>query len=129
MSIIYPTVGDVKVIHDDEIDESKGSHGLGDAELLQSAVLRPRQTFSGVELYPDLPSKAAALFESLICNHPFVDGNKRTAVAVVETFLDVNGAEFGPSDDEFERFTLGVAGGDYRTEEIAAWFRSHTMTE
>lgn len=129
MSIIYPTVGDVVAIHDDEVDESGGSHGLRDAELLESAVLRPRQTFSSVELYPDLPSKAAALFESLVCNHPFVDGNKRTAVAIVETFLDVNGAEFGPSDDEFERFTLGVAGGDYRIEEIAAWFRAHTATE
>ncbi len=87
-SIIYPTVGDVRAIHDDEIDQSGGSHGLRDAELLESAVLRPRQYFAGVELYPDLPTKAAALFESLIGNHPSVDGNKRTAVAVVETFLE-----------------------------------------
>ena len=129
MPIIYPTVGDVKAIHDDEVDASGGSHGLRDAELLESAVLRARQTFSGVELYPDLPSKAAALFESLVGNHPFVDGNKRTGVAVVETFLEVNGASFGPSDDEFERFTLTVAAGDYRTEEIAAWFRAHTAAE
>ena len=77
---------------------------------------------------PDFPTKAA-LFESLICNHPFIDGNKRTAVAVAETFLDVNGVEFGPSDDEFERFTLGVAKSEYETEEIAAWFRAHTATE
>ena len=128
MPIIYPTVGDVKAIHDDELDESGGGHGLRDLELLESAVIRPRQIFAGVDLYPDLPTKAAALFESLVCNHPFVDGNKRTAVAVVEAFLEVNGVEFGPSDDEFERFTIGVAKSNYKTEEIAAWFRAHTMT-
>ena len=62
--------------------------GLRDTDVLEAAVLRPRQTFEGDDLYPDLPIKAAALFESLICNHPFVDGNKRTAVVVAASFFD-----------------------------------------
>jgi death on curing protein len=127
VSFIYPTIADVQAIHDIEIGTSGGSHGLRDADLLSSAVMRPRQTFAGVDLYPDLPTKAAALFDSLICNHPFVDGNKRTAVAVAETFLLVNGADLGCSDIEFEQFTLGVARGEYIMEEIAAWFRAHTL--
>ena len=127
--VIYPTVSDVKAIHDEEVGESGGIHGLRDIELLESAVFRPQQTFQGVDLYPDFSSKAGALFESLICNHAFVDGNKRTAVVATETFLELNGVEFGPTDDEFERFTLGVARGEYETEEIAAWFRSFTVSK
>ena len=76
MRVEYPTVADVQAIHDDELEISGGSPGIRDHGALTSAVMRPRQTFGGDELYPDVPTKAAALFESLICNHPFVDGNK-----------------------------------------------------
>lgn len=127
MSIHYPTVADVKAAHQLEIEESGGSEGLRDADALEAAVLRPRQTFGGNDLYPDLPTKAAALFESLICNHPFVDGNKRTAVAVAETFLEANGARLGVTNTQLVQFAVGVGSGGYDTDTITEWFQANTV--
>lgn len=75
------------------IDKTGGSHGVRDLGLLESAVMRPKATFGGEELYSDVFSKAAALMHSLIRNHPFVDGNKRTGIAAAGLFLAQNGVQ------------------------------------
>ncbi len=75
----YLSAEQVLFIHSRLIDETGGSHGIRDTGLLQAAVERPKATFGGKDLYPDIFYKAAALLESLIKNHPFIDGNKRTA--------------------------------------------------
>lgn len=91
------------MLHRLVLDQSGGATGLRDLGALESAVGQPRQSFGGVDLYPHLPSKAAALGFSLIQNHPFVDGNKRVGHAALETFLQLNGAELSASVDEAER--------------------------
>ncbi len=82
----YLTAEQVLFLHARLIEETGGSHGIRDVGLLQSAVARPRATFEGEDLYPDVCSKAAALMHSLINNHPFVDGNKRTGTAALKSF-------------------------------------------
>ncbi|MQB01340.1 MAG: type II toxin-antitoxin system death-on-curing family toxin [Actinobacteria bacterium] len=84
----YLSVGDVARIHEQELQEAEPIFDFG---LLESAVMRPQQTVGGQDAYPTLHVKAAALMHSLIRNHPFVDGNKRTAVIAVGTFYLLNG--------------------------------------
>lgn len=83
----YLTAGDVLRIHEAEVS----SRPIVDVGLLESAVLRPMETVGGRDAYPDVHAKAAALFHSLIRNHPFVDGNKRTAVLSLVVFYNLNG--------------------------------------
>lgn len=85
----YLTVQDVLAIHDRQISVFGGSHGVRDAGLLEAAIARPQTGY-----YNDLVQEAAAMWESLSQNHPFVDGNKRTALASVHIFLGLNGLRF-----------------------------------
>ena len=80
-------------------------------------------TFGGEDLYADLASKAAALMHSLVANHPFVDGNKRTGVAAAELFLVFNEFRLAASDQELEDLTQAVARGELDAESLAIWFR------
>ena len=73
------SIAEVEKIHDILIEKFGGLKGIRDHGILDSAINRPYQTFDGKDLYPDPVDKAAAIFESIISNHPFVDGNKRTA--------------------------------------------------
>lgn len=91
MSITYPTIDEVIALHDYAIQRFGGSFGLADRGKLEASTAAPMQTFSGAELYPDLWNKAAILFFLLIKNHPFLDGNKRTALYVLLRFLEING--------------------------------------
>jgi death-on-curing protein len=84
----YLTVEEVLEINAEVIG---GGHALRDLGLLESAVARPQASAFGADAYPDLASKAAALLHSLVLNHAFVDGNKRTAVLSTLVFLDLNG--------------------------------------
>lgn len=81
-------------------------------------------TFGGQDLYPCLPTKAAALGFSLICNHPFIDGNKRIGHLAMEMFLVLNGHELDAGVDEQERIILGLAAGEVSREELVGWVRS-----
>ncbi|MBC7084555.1 MAG: type II toxin-antitoxin system death-on-curing family toxin [Firmicutes bacterium] len=112
----YLTVREVLFIHLWAIDfyfaypeSCKENRGISEPELLDSAVALPAQTFGGQELYGDLFWKAAALFRSIIKNHAFVDGNKRTAVLALLVFLDLNGYRLECSDDDAIAFALRVA--------------------
>jgi death-on-curing protein len=82
-------------------------------------------SFDGSELYPTLIEKAAALGFSLICNNPFVDGNKRVGHATIEVFLMLNGFELVASIDESERTILAVASGQWSREQLIAWVRNN----
>jgi len=124
---LYLSVEQLLRLHAAQISRFGGSAGLRDRGLLESAAARPAMTFDGEDLYPDLAAKAAALLHSLAMNHPFVDGNKRVAAAAAELFLAVNGAELPASDEELERLTMGVAGGELEVEALTIWMRQHTV--
>lgn len=120
------TVRQVLFIQARLVAETGGSYGLRELGLLESACARPFATFDGVDLYPDLFAKAAALMHSLINNHPFVDGNKRVGVTAALLFLRMNGVEVRPEPAELVRFTLEVAKGRETVESIVRWLRSQT---
>jgi death on curing protein len=123
---IYLTAEQILFIHYRLVSETGGEHSLRDLGLLESAVARPRQTFGNEELYPDIFEKAAALMESLVNNHPFIDGNKRTGIACTVLFLRQNGITFSAKNSELEKFTLRVASSKIKRSEIAVWLKKHT---
>ena len=118
----YLTPQEVLFIHARLIATTGGEHGIRDLGLLESAVARPQATFDGADLYPDLFLKTAALMESLSQNHPFVDGNKRTAITAAAMFLQLNGFRLRTTNAEMERFTMMVVGERPSLNGIAAWF-------
>ena len=123
---VFLTAQHVLFIHARLIDETGGEHGIRDLGLLQSAVARPRATFDDAELYPDLFQKAAALMQSLSQNHPFLDGNKRTALTAAVIFLRQNGFRLQATNQAVEAFALMVANEGPPFDDIAAWFRDNT---
>mgnify|MGYP001559292244 FL=1 len=125
----YLTAEQVLFIHSRVIDETGGAHGVRDIGLLQSAVSRPQATFSGNDLYPDIISKAAALMESLARNHPFLDGNKRTAISATGVFLALNGLRLEATQKELELFAVNMAVGKLSSDEAATWLKKHVIRE
>lgn len=123
---IYLTLDVVLAIHDDMVNQYGGSHGIRDLGLIQSAIARPQATFSGVDLYPTIIDKGAALFHSLLFNHAFLDGNKRTSIVTTARFLFVNGYALEASTEDFVAFPLRVENEHWDIERIAAWFAEHT---
>ncbi len=109
--LIFVSVSDAVMIHRRLVEEFGGDSGLRDRGLLESALAMPKAMFGGDYLHVDLPSMAAAYHYHLCANHPFVDGNKRVAVAVAEVFLRANGLQLDATDDEIVELTLGVASG------------------
>lgn len=124
--IRYLTLIEVLELHRRILEQSGGALGIRDMGLLESAIAQPRMTFGGEDLYPSLLEKAAALGFSLIMNHPFVDGNKRTGHATTETFLILNGLEINGSVDEQEHIVLAIASGELGREAFVEWLRQHT---
>jgi death on curing protein len=124
----YLTQDEVLELHQAVIEQSGGSSGIRELGTLQSAVAQPRMTFAGVDLYPTIEEKGAALGFSLIGNHPFVDGNKRIGHAAMETFFLLNGREIRATLDEAERLILGVAAGEIPRNDLVCWLRSHTVS-
>jgi death-on-curing protein len=121
----YLTLPEALTLHDQVMAQSGGAVGVFSLPALESALAQPRMTFGGEDLYPTLVEKAAALGHSLIANHPFVDGNKRTGHAAMEVFLMMNGLEIQASVDEQERVILQVAAGEMKREEFTEWLREH----
>ena len=122
----YLTAEQVLFLHARLITETGGSHGLHDLGLLQSAIARPQASFEGMNLYPDLFTQAAALLDSLARNHPFVDGNKRTAIAAVALFLRCNGHVLTATNDGVLTFTLSVARGEVTLADMTDWLCLHS---
>lgn len=123
----YLTIEEVLLLHARLIQRTGGSGGMRDMGLLESALARPRATYEGQDLYPDLWNKAAPLMQSLIRNHPFVDGNKRAAFTATGLFLELNGYMLTASNDEAARFALRTAVGEVDAEAIAAWLQDHSQ--
>ena len=123
---VYLTAEQVLFVHYRLVSETGGEHGVRDLGLLESAVARPQATFDRNELYPDIVEKAGALMESLINNHPFVDGNKRTGIACAVLFLQQNGMSFSARNAELEEFTLRVASSRAGRAEIMEWLKKHS---
>ena len=123
----YLTPQEVLFIHARLIATTGGEHGIRDLGLLESAVARPQATFDGADLYPELFLKTAALMESLSQNHPFVDGNKRTAITAAAMFLQLNGFRLQITNAEMERFTMMVVGERPSLESIATWFETNSQ--
>jgi death-on-curing protein len=113
----YLTVIDVLAIHHDQIERYGGSHGIRDAGLLESALHRPKSGY-----YPDLIAESAALWESLSHNHPFIDGNKRTAFACAYTFLAINGLRLRAPAVVTEAFLVKLyESGGLTKDRLEAW--------
>ena len=123
--VVHLTLDVALAIHDDMIERYGGSHGIRDLGLIQSALARPQASFGGEDLYPTILDKAAALFHSLIFNHAFMDGNKRTSITATARFLYVNGYELIAEKEEFVAFPLRVENKHLSLEEIAGWLEGH----
>jgi death-on-curing protein len=121
-------VKEVEEIHKILIDNFGGSHGLRDLGGLESALARPFQTFENQELYPTIILKAAALLESILVNHPFIDGNKRTGYTLLRLFLLSNGLDIDASQDDRYEFIISATTGKKDFEGIVEWLTSHTFT-
>jgi len=121
----YLTLAEVVELHELVLQATRGAAGVRDLGGLESALAQPKATFEGRDLHQTLVEKAAALGFSLVQNHPFVDGNKRTAHAAMETFLVLNGSEIVASVDEQERVMTDVAAGRLPREKLLAWLRDH----
>jgi death-on-curing protein len=112
--------------HSRQVAEHGGSDGICDEGLLESALNKPRNVFT-YEDDCDLPRLAASYAFGIERNHPFIDGNKRTALVVAEGFLRINGLRVISAPEEKYATYLGLAAGEVSEEELAAWFRTHTQ--
>lgn len=119
----------VLALHDRVLAEHGGSSGLRDEGLLESALARPQQLHAYGDPQPDLADLAATLAYGIARNHPFVDGNKRTAHASYRTFLELNGAKLIATAEDKYLSILGLAEGTLKLEEFSAWLRTHVMLE
>jgi death on curing protein len=120
---VYLTVAEVIAIHHHQIEEYGGSHGLRDQGALEAAVFRPQTGY-----YNDLSEEAAALFESLVNNHAFLDGNKRVGFAAMHTFLLMNGFDLNlTSLAAFEFMIKSMEDGKFRFVLIHEWIAGHIV--
>jgi death-on-curing protein len=113
----------VLAIHDRQLAEHGGTAGVRDEGLLESALARPQQLHAYGNPAPGLPDLAAALAYGIARNHPFLDGNKRTAAVACETFLELNGATLEASDLELYPLYMALAEGKLGERDFAAWLR------
>src|ERR1700688_676892 len=121
----YLTVAEVLAFHADLIERYGGSHGVRDQGLLEAALYRPQTGY-----YADLIEEAAALWESLGQNHPFIDGNKRTAFAATYTFLAINGARLTANAQQTYVFVAALyEANQFNFNKLVPWLRSHVSPD
>ena len=120
------SVSQAEQIHKILIDSFGGSHRTRDSGALASALLRPFQTFDGKELYSSANEKAAALIESILINHPFIDGNKRIGYVLLRVFLLENNFDITATEDEKYNFIISIASGELKFEQILMWLEKNT---
>ncbi len=122
----YLELEEILRLHFQIIEDFGGSHGVRDEGRLQSVVEAPKQEIYGVEQYPGLFDKAAVYLRNIIGDHPFSDGNKRTAVTVAGIFLMRNTCKLNATPKEFEDFAVQVATEHLDISIIAAWLEAHS---
>lgn len=127
MGIDFLRVDEVLLIHQDQIERYGGAEGVREPNLLISAVQTPQATFDGTYLHRDLFEMAAAYLYHIARNHPFLDGNKRTATAAAIVFLDFNGVEIDIPDGVVVELVLAVASGSADKAIIAQTLRKHAV--
>ena len=121
----FITADEVVMMHEILIQKFGGSRGLRDRNQLEAALLRPQSGY-----YPDMINQAAALFESLLMNHPFVDGNKRVAFAVADVFLRLNGYRLKTRSREAYSMILGfLENTSLQTQDIDHWLRAIVVND
>ncbi|MBU1368498.1 MAG: type II toxin-antitoxin system death-on-curing family toxin [Bacteroidetes bacterium] len=112
---------DVLKIHKLLIDQFGGSHGVRDKSSLNSAINRPFATFDQRELYPEPVDKAAAILESIVINHPFIDGNKRTGYVLARLVLLKSGLDIKANQEDKYEMVMAVSKGEWKFEQIRVW--------
>jgi death on curing protein len=121
------SIQEIIELHRRILEQTGGATGVRDYDALGSCVAQPDQTFDGVELYPSVPEKASALGFFLVCNHPFVDGNKRIGHAALEVTLMLNGFDLVASVEEQEQIMLSLAAGTMSRQEFTTWVMQHLI--
>lgn len=119
------TFEEVLIIHTRVIKEFGGADGIRDRGLVDAAISRPFQTFDGQELYPSAIEKAAAVIESVLNNHPFVDGNKRTGYVLLRLILLNNNLDITATQAEKYDFVIRIANGTDKLEQIKSWLEKN----
>ncbi|MEX8519720.1 MAG: type II toxin-antitoxin system death-on-curing family toxin [Leptothrix sp. (in: b-proteobacteria)] len=113
----------LRAVHEEQLSEHGGAAGVRDLGLFESALARPQQLAGDGNPPPDVADLAAAYGDGLARNHPFVDGNKRTAFVAVELFLWLNGQQLGADDADCVMTMLALAAGELAEADFAAWLR------
>lgn len=126
MTTKYISLEEILRLHFQVIEDYGGSHGVRDENRLESVADAPKQIVFGEEQYPSLSKKAAVYLRNIIGDHPFSDGNKRTAVTVCGIFLARNGRRLTASASELEDFAIRVTTDHLKIDEIASWLDSHS---
>lgn len=125
MDPVFLTLDEVLRIHEDQIERYGGPSGVRDVGLLQSAMGSAEATFGGIFLHDTIHEMAAAYLYGICRNHPFIDGNKRTAVTAAFTFLDMNGIATKRDDDAFYALVIAVAEGRASKSAVAVFLENH----
>jgi death on curing protein len=112
-------------LHENLIVRYGGSNGVRDEGALMGAIGRPYSGFGETEFYPTAEEKGAAILESIIKNHPFVDGNKRTGFLLMRIIVENEGKIFKTTEDENYNFVIAVASGKMEYDQILAWIKSN----
>ncbi len=126
MSLRYLTLEEIFRLHFQIIEDFGGTHGVRDEGRLKSVAEAPKQEVFDQEQYPSLYDKAAVYLRNIIGDHPFSDGNKRTAITICGIFLARNGSGIGADPKDLEDFTIRVSTEHLGIIEIAAWLKSHS---
>jgi death-on-curing protein len=122
----YLNAEEILLIHHQLIERYGGSHGTRDLSRVESAAVAPSQNIFGKEQYEDIFEKAAVYMRNLISDHPFLDGNKRTATATAVMLLVRNHRQFDANRGQVENFAVKVAVEKLTIQQIAEWLREHS---
>jgi death-on-curing protein len=124
--IKFLTLSEVLLILEDQIRNYGGIYGVRDINLLSSAIFMPESSFDGKYLHNTIPAMAAAYAFHICQNHPFMDGNKRVALASSLVFLDLNNYEFNCNDEILYNKIMDVAKGETKKEELIKFYEKHS---
>jgi death-on-curing protein len=119
MDIRFLSLSEIILIHENQIDLYGGSHGTRDINLLNSAIAMPEAQFSGQYLHKDIYEMAAAYIYHITQNHPFIDGNKRTALATGLIFMDINNLEIDDPKEVLYAMMIDIASGKIKKDGIS----------
>ena len=123
---VWISVAGALAVHSEQLAEHGGGEGVRDLGLLESALDRPRNLLAYGD--PDMAHLAASYAHRIARNHPFIDGNKRTALVVSEGFLALNGHALDTTDGEIVAIFLALAAGELSEEALAEWFRARIVS-